>query len=134
MVHTDVEIRIGGHHIFSVLLVTSSNYMRHDAPSHTRRWNSSGTSTFSSITALLDKLRREKDATKLRDDYTIQDGFKEKDSIEEERKQGRAQRNSPNFHKLNSIIDRTVASSSLTDTVRMVIMLLLNPLFIYIQN
>ncbi|XP_019187723.1 PREDICTED: protein EFR3 homolog B [Ipomoea nil] len=103
MLHPDVEIRIGGHHIFSVLLVTSSNYMRHDAPSHTRRWNSSGASTFSSITALLDKLRREKDATK-------------EDNIEEERKQGRAQRNSPNFHKLNSIIDRTVASASLTDT------------------
>nr|GLL37390.1 protein EFR3 homolog B [Ipomoea trifida] len=116
MLHPDVEIRIGGHHIFSVLLVTSSNYMRHDAPSHTRRWNSSGASTFSSITALLDKLRREKDATKLTDDYSIQDGFKEKDNIEEERKQGRAQRNSPNFHKLNSIIDRTVASASLTDT------------------
>lgn len=116
MLHPNVEIRIDGHHIFSALLVTSSNYMRHDAPSHTRRCNSSGTSTFFSITALLDKLCREKDASKLRDDSSIQAGFKESNSVEEDRKQEWAHRTSPSIQKINSILDRTVASASLTET------------------
>ncbi|CAH9087504.1 unnamed protein product [Cuscuta europaea] len=123
MLHPDVGIRIDGHHIFSVLLVTSSNYMRRTAPSHTRRWNSNGISTFSSITALLDKLRREKDSSGLRDDCSTQDGFKEKGIVEEDRKQAWANMNSPNVQKLNTIIDRRVASASLTDTEQSILKL-----------
>ncbi|KVI11086.1 Armadillo-type fold, partial [Cynara cardunculus var. scolymus] len=63
MLHPDVEIRLSGHQIYSVLLIPSSNHLRRDASNHTRRWSSDTASVFASVTSLLDKLRREKDGT-----------------------------------------------------------------------
>ncbi|KAL0375828.1 UNVERIFIED_CONTAM: protein SEMI-ROLLED LEAF 2 [Sesamum calycinum] len=57
MLHSDVEIRVGGHQIFCVLLIPSSAHARTDVFNHPRRGHSKSTSTFSSITALLEKLR-----------------------------------------------------------------------------
>lgn len=108
--HPDVEIRIGGHHIFSVLLIPSSNHIRHDIVNHTRRGNANGTSTFVPITSLLEKLRREKDGAKLKDGYGIQDDLKERDNVDEEHKQGWALNNPPKFQKFSSMIDCTAVS------------------------
>lgn len=117
MLHPDVEVRVGGHHIFSVLLIPNSNRTRHDVSNYTKRWHSNGTSTFDSVAALLEKLRREKDGAKLRNEICIQDDFKERD-IEDEFHQGWARKSSPNFNKISTIIDKTPGSASLTEAVR----------------
>lgn len=118
MLHTDVEVRVGGHQIFSVLLIPSSNHPRYDASTRTKSWQSNTASAFASIATLLEKLRREKDGTKVEKQGTnVQDCFKERDNAEEEWKQGWARKNSPNFHTLSSIIDRTAGSTSLAEAV-----------------
>lgn len=117
MLHPDVEVRLGGHHIFSVLLIPSLNHARHEVSNYARRWRSNGTSTFNSVAALLEKLRREKGDTKVKNGVSIQDDFKERD-IEDEVNQGWGVKNSPNFGKISSIIDKTLGSASLTEAVR----------------
>ncbi|KAA8536735.1 hypothetical protein F0562_029213 [Nyssa sinensis] len=115
MLHSDVEARVGAHQIFSVLLIPNSNCQRHDIFNHPRRWHSITASTFASITALLEKLRREKDGTKVeKHGINVQDDLKERDTAEE-LKQGQARKNSPNFYKLRSIIDRTAGSTNLAE-------------------
>ncbi|KAI3770464.1 hypothetical protein L6452_01598 [Arctium lappa] len=90
MLHPDVEIRLSGHQIFSVLLIPSSNHLRRDASNHTRRWSSDTASVFASVTSLLDKLRREKDGTEgEKREVCIQDVWGHKKS--------------PNFQKISSI-------------------------------
>ncbi|XP_009783972.1 protein SEMI-ROLLED LEAF 2 [Nicotiana sylvestris] len=108
--HPDVEIRIGGHHIFSVLLIPSSNHISHDIANHTRKWNANGTSTFVSITALLEKLRKEKDGIKLKEGSGSPDDLKERDIVDEERNKGWALKNSPKFQNISSMIDCTAVS------------------------
>ncbi|KAA8545251.1 hypothetical protein F0562_020035 [Nyssa sinensis] len=116
MLHLDVEARVGAHQIFSVLLIPNSNYRRHDVSNHTRRWHSNTASAFASITALLEKLRREKDGTKVeKHGINVQDDMKERDTADEELKQGQACKNSPNFYKLRSLIDRTAGSTNLAE-------------------
>ena len=123
MLHPDVEARVGAHHIFSALLIPSSNHPRHEVSSlrsgflyQPRRWHSNAASA--SITALLEKLRREKDGTKAdKCGNSVHDDFKEKDIAEEDWKQGRIRKNSPNFYKLSSIIDRTAGGTSLSEAV-----------------
>lgn len=118
MLHPDVEIRVGGHQIFSTLLIPSSNRLRFDASNNTRRWHSSTASASASITALLEKLRREKDGNKLeKPGFNSQTEFMEKDNSEEERKQAWTRKNSPNFYTLSAIIDRTAGSNSLSEVV-----------------
>ncbi|XP_024967458.1 protein EFR3 homolog B [Cynara cardunculus var. scolymus] len=90
MLHPDVEIRLSGHQIYSVLLIPSSNHLRRDASNHTRRWSSDTASVFASVTSLLDKLRREKDGTEAeKREVCIQDVWGHKKS--------------PNFQKISSI-------------------------------
>ncbi|KAF5952160.1 hypothetical protein HYC85_010104 [Camellia sinensis] len=113
MLHPDVEVRVGAHKIFSGLLIPSSNHPLRDVSNHPRRWHSNSASAFASITALLERLRREKDGTKVQKHaINIRDDFNERDA-EEERQQGRALKNSPNFYKISSIIDKTAGSTSL---------------------
>ncbi|KAL3538274.1 hypothetical protein ACH5RR_001640 [Cinchona calisaya] len=114
MLHPDVEVRIGGHHLFSVLLIPNSNRTRHDISNYTKRWHSSSTSTFDSVAALLEKLRKEKNGAKLKNGISIQDDFKERD-VEEEFHQGWARKSSPNFNKISTIVDKTPGSASLTE-------------------
>lgn len=111
MLHPDVEVRVGGHHIFSVLLNPNSNRARQDVALYANRWHASSSSTFHSITALLEKLQKGKDGSRLRNGITVHDDFRERDG-EEEHLQGWAHKNSPNFQKF------TAGSASLTEAVR----------------
>lgn len=124
MSHPDVEARVGAHQIFSALLIPSSNHIRRGVASlrssslhQLRRWHSNTASA--SITALLEKLRREKDGFKLeKHGNNVHDDLKERDMVEEDWKQGRVNKNSPNFYKISSIVDRTAVSISLSEAVR----------------
>ncbi|KAL5565906.1 hypothetical protein UlMin_029070 [Ulmus minor] len=123
MLHPDIEARVGAHHIFSILLVPNSNRPGHEVAFlrsgflyQSRRWHSNTASAFASITARLEKLRREKDGAKVeKNSNTVHDDVEERDIIEEDWKQGRGRKTSPSFYKISSIIDRTAGSISLND-------------------
>lgn len=113
MLHHDVEVRAGAHQIFSALLVPCSNSQHGIGSKHPRRWHSDSASPFASIKSLLQRLRREKDGTKVHKPVNnVQDNFKDREVTEEEWKQGRAPKNSSNFHKISSIIDKTTKTTS----------------------
>ncbi|KAL5983535.1 hypothetical protein ACLOJK_017622 [Asimina triloba] len=123
MMHPDVEVRVGAHRIFSVLLVPTCSHPRHESASsqsayyEPRRWQSKTASAFASASALLEKLRREKESVKIErivNDY--HDDCKEREVGEEDWKHGWVRKSSPNFHKIScSIIDRTAGSTSSAD-------------------
>lgn len=122
MMHPDVEVRVGSHQIFSVLLIPCSNRPRHEvAPLQSgfvyqSRKGNSNTASIASITARLEKLRRERDGPKAEKHETdiACDEFRDRDIAEEDWKQGRTHKSSPNFYKISSIIEKT-AGSSLTE-------------------
>ncbi|XP_010546763.1 PREDICTED: uncharacterized protein LOC104818746 [Tarenaya hassleriana] len=113
MLHPNVETRVGAHEIFSVLLIPRSNQSRTGLASvrssgylnEPRNCRTDKTSAFTPIAALLDKLRREKDGSN-----NDKNGY----SAHEELKNCKT---SPNFHKLNSIIDKTSGFTNLADTI-----------------
>ncbi|KAL0412912.1 UNVERIFIED_CONTAM: protein SEMI-ROLLED LEAF 2 [Sesamum radiatum] len=115
MLHSDVEIRVGGHQIFCVLLIPSSAHARNDVFNHPRRGHSKSTSTFSSITALLEKLRLEIYGTKVKQE-SAKDDYQQLNKGKEERKHGTSHKNSPNMHIISSIVDRTNGPANLTET------------------
>lgn len=116
MIHPDVETRTGAHQMFSLLLVPSSYQPGQEIPCLPRKWHSDAPSVSASITALLKKLQREKDGTKAGKNGTVvRDDLKDVDFTEGDWIQGRANKNSPNFYKITSIIDRTTGSNSLAD-------------------
>ena len=118
MLYPDVEVRAEAHQIFSALLIPSSD-RPYDVSKNTRRRNSDTASAFTSITSLLERLQREKVGTEAqKHGINIQDDFKNREMSEEERKQGRAIKNSPNFHKISSIIDKAAGSTTLAEAVR----------------
>lgn len=118
MLHVDVEVRVGAHQIYSVLLIPKSDYHGYDTSTRARRWPSSTEPASASISNLLEKLRREKDGNKVeKQGSNAQDCSKERDNAEEDWKQGWARKNSPNLHTLSTIIDRTAGSNSLSETV-----------------
>lgn len=109
MMHPDAKTRIGAHQIFSVILVRSETYSRHEHAQ--RKWQSKSTSAFASATALFEKLRREKECGDKLENYP-NDDTSTRDMGEEEAKNGRIRKTLPHFHKLNcSIIDRTAIST-----------------------
>lgn len=114
MLHQDVEIRLSGHQIFSVLLIPSSNHLRRDASNHTRRWSSDSASVFASVTSLLDKLRKEKVE---KNEVLIQDDIVEKENTEAERKHMWGPKKSPNFQKISSISAGEMALSNAEPSV-----------------
>ncbi|XP_010493942.1 PREDICTED: protein EFR3 homolog B-like isoform X2 [Camelina sativa] len=113
MLHPNVETRVGAHEIFSVILLQSSGQSQAGLASvrasgylnELRNWRSDTTSAFTSITARLDKLRKEKDGAKIE-----KNGYN--NNTHEDLKNYKS---SPNFHKLNSIIDRTAGFINLAD-------------------
>ncbi|KAM2182827.1 hypothetical protein COP2_034150 [Malus domestica] len=124
MVHPDVEVRVGAHQIFSILLIPTSNQPRHESSSlqsgfgyQSRGWQSNTASTFASITARLEKLRKEKDGPKAEKhgNSTACDDFRDRETAEEVWKQGCNRKNSPNVYKISSIIDRTAGTVSSTE-------------------
>lgn len=125
MLHPDIETRIGAHQMFSVLVFPSSNSHEHgtsimqsSSPYKPTAWhsNAASTSTSASITALLDKLRREKDGSKEEKTEHVHDNLK----LEEDWKQRRYHRNYPTFHKIQSIIDRKAKFSSSEEVSQLV--------------
>lgn len=114
MLHPNVETRVGAHEIFSVILLQSSGQSQAGVASvrasgylnESRNWRSDTTSAFTSITARLDKLRKEKDGAKI-----------EKNGYNNTHEDLKNYKSSPNFHKLNSIIDRTAGFINLADMV-----------------
>ncbi|XP_048637622.1 protein SEMI-ROLLED LEAF 2-like [Brassica napus] len=97
MLHPNVETRVGAHEIFSVILLPSSGQSQAGLASV----RSDTTSTFTSIAARLDKLRKEKDGVK-----TEKNGYN--NNTHEDLK---SYKSSPNFHKLNSMIDGNLADT-----------------------
>ncbi|KAJ6791607.1 Uncharacterized protein M6B38_243205 [Iris pallida] len=116
MIHSDVETRRGAHRIFQVILVRSPIYPRLESEYlyGLRKWQSKSTSAFASATALLEKLRREKECLNAdKHETCANNDIKTKNMDEEEVKHGRAWKASPYFHKLTfSVMDRIVTSTS----------------------
>ncbi|KAG9457865.1 hypothetical protein H6P81_002373 [Aristolochia fimbriata] len=111
MVHPDVETRIGAHWIFAALLVPISDTSRHEG-----RWQSKTVSTSASVTALLEKLRKEKECISAEmHGHDVHDDQRERDGIEEEWKQGWTRRRSPNFYNTNYYFDRRAGVTCLAD-------------------
>ena len=82
MLHPDVEVRVGEHQIFLMLLVLSSSHPCHGFVSLQSGYicepkYSNTAFASSSITALLEKLRREKHKNNILDDYKERDVIKE---------------------------------------------------------
>nr|GEX46087.1 protein EFR3 homolog B [Tanacetum cinerariifolium] len=117
MLHPDVEIRLSGHQIFSVLLIPNSNHLRRDASNRTRRWSSDSASVFASVTCLLNKLQKEKDGTGVETEVCIQDGFMGKENADAEKKNVWGQKKSPNFQKLSSITAGEIVLSNAEPSV-----------------
>lgn len=117
--HPDAETRVGAHQIFSILLVRSPNHQKHNGVYEPRKWQSETASAFASATALLEKLRREKECLSAdKHPNEDRDGTKEKEIIDEDRKHGFNRKSSPNFCKIScSIIDRTASSSGPVEPV-----------------
>ncbi|GER48585.1 ARM repeat superfamily protein [Striga asiatica] len=107
MSHSDVEIRVGGHQIFCVLLIPSYAHAKSDAFKNPKL-HSKNSSTFSSITALLEKLRIEVYGTNVK--------HANEERAEDEWKHGRSHKSSPNMHIISSIVDRTIGPSILKET------------------
>ncbi|KAJ0912836.1 hypothetical protein HanRHA438_Chr06g0278771 [Helianthus annuus] len=115
MLHPDVEIRLSGHQIFSVLLIPNSNHLRRDVSNHTRRWSSDSASVFAMVTSLLNKLQREKDGSGVeKSEVSIQ---VEKENADAERKNVWGHKKSPNFQKISSITAGEIALSNAESSV-----------------
>ncbi|CAL9069534.1 unnamed protein product [Musa banksii] len=110
MMHPDVETRVGAHQIFSVLLGQNPDHPRHESEYlyETKKWQSRTTSVFESATALLEKLRKEKECLNLDKKGTdANDGNKIRTVGDEEWKRNWVQKSLPYFSKLSSsVIDR----------------------------
>lgn len=123
MLHPNVEARVAAHQIFSILLLPNSNRPRHDVASmrsgilyQSRKWNSSTSSAFASITARLEKLLREKDGSKAEKQWqSVKDDIEEKEIMEEECKQGHGCKNSLNCYNISSIIHLMAGSVVFTE-------------------
>ncbi|XP_031249114.1 protein EFR3 homolog A [Pistacia vera] len=123
MLHPNVETRVGAHQIFSVLLFPSSNHQRQTVASlrsgylyEPRKWHSNTASTSTSISALLEKLRKDKNVIKMgKNGYNVPDDIKGRDFVEDDWKQGHTRKSSPNFYKLSSIIDGKAGATNLAD-------------------
>ncbi|GAB4835674.1 hypothetical protein Ancab_000584 [Ancistrocladus abbreviatus] len=125
MLHPDPETRVAAHKLFSILLFPCSYDVKHDATSfrsgycyESRKWQSStaAASTFASVEALLEKLRKEKGGVRAEEHGSdVSDALKGRDFCEEDWKQGWTRKNSPNFCKITSIIDRTTGSTNFSE-------------------
>ncbi|CAN1356773.1 Protein SEMI-ROLLED LEAF 2 [Linum perenne] len=134
MLHANVEVRVEAHQIFTVLLIPNASCLGRDAsirPNYIcepRRWRSGTPSTFASISALLEKLRKEKDGSELeKHGNGVHDDCKDRENLEEDWKYGRTRKNSPNFYKISSIIERTTGTPGLAEAAVCNLLGLLQP-------
>ncbi|XP_028220413.1 uncharacterized protein LOC114402074 [Glycine soja] len=121
MLHSDVEARIGAHLIFSILLFPSSFHTneisslrcRYLGQHNKRHSHAASVSASASITALLEKLCRNRNTKAENHGNIVHD--QERDIVAEDWKQGCGLKNSPNFYKLTSIIDKEPYVMKLTE-------------------
>ncbi|KAL6645700.1 hypothetical protein ACP70R_017308 [Stipagrostis hirtigluma subsp. patula] len=114
MIHPDVDTRVGAHHMFSAVIVRGPSHPRNESEYlyDTKKWQSRSTSVFASATALLEKLRKEKESSD-KPRNVMHDDVKERTMHEEENRHVWARRNSAYFSKLVfSFTDRCTALSS----------------------
>jgi hypothetical protein len=113
MVHPDTDTRVGAHHIFSAVIVRGPSHQRGDSEYlyETKKWQSRATSVFASATALLEKLRREKECSSSdKPGNTMHDDGKERNMNEEDNKHVWARKSPAYFSKLVfSFVDRWAA-------------------------
>ncbi|KZV47335.1 hypothetical protein F511_07758 [Dorcoceras hygrometricum] len=114
MSHLDVELRVGGHQIFCILLTPSFTHTINGILNHPRRWQSKNASTFASITTLLKRLRGEKYSTKV-NQGSEKDDFRHLDEVDEEWKHGWSHKSSPNIRIFSSSFDLANIPASLPE-------------------
>ncbi|KAG2552448.1 hypothetical protein PVAP13_9KG463900 [Panicum virgatum] len=115
MVHPDIDTRVGAHHMFSAIIVQGPSHLRSESEYlYETKKQSRNTSVFASATALLEKLRREKDSLSSdKPRNMMHDDVKERNTHEEDNKYVWSQKNSAYFSKLIfSIIERYAKLSS----------------------
>ena len=115
MVHPDIDTRVGAHHMFSAIIVRGPSHLRSESEYlYETKKQSRNTSVFASATALLEKLRREKDSLSSdKPRNMMHDDVKERNTHEEDNKYVWLQKNSAYFSKLIfSIIERYAKLSS----------------------
>ncbi|EMS54754.1 Protein EFR3-like protein A [Triticum urartu] len=118
MVHPDADTRVGAHHIFSAVIVRGPSHQRGDSEYlfATKKCQSRSPSVFASATALLEKLRREKECLGSdKPGHMMHDDGKERNTHEEDNKHVWARKSPAYFSKLVfSFVDRwaTLASSA----------------------
>ncbi|CAL4914071.1 unnamed protein product [Urochloa decumbens] len=102
MVHSDVDTRVGAHHMFSAIVVRGPSHLRSESEYlYETKKQSRNTSVFASATALLEKLRREKESLSSdKPRNIISDDVKENNTHEEDHKQVWSRKNSAYFSKL----------------------------------
>ncbi|CAN6301144.1 unnamed protein product [Urochloa humidicola] len=102
MVHPDIDTRVGAHHMFSAIIVQGPSHLRSESEYlYETKKQSRTTSVFASATALLEKLRREKESLSSdKPRNIINDDVKEKNTHEEDHKQVLSQKKSAYFSKL----------------------------------
>ncbi|KQK21991.1 uncharacterized protein LOC100831072 isoform X2 [Brachypodium distachyon] len=124
MVHPDVDTRVGAHHIFSAVIVRGRSHQRGDSEFlyETKKWQSRATSVFASATALLEKLRREKECLGSdKPGNMMHDDGKERNIHEEDNKHVWARKSPAYFSKLVfSFIDRWATLSSSAEETKIV--------------
>uniref|UniRef100_A0A0D9WE28 Uncharacterized protein n=1 Tax=Leersia perrieri TaxID=77586 RepID=A0A0D9WE28_9ORYZ len=126
MIHPDVDTRVGAHHMFSAVIVRGPCRPRSesDFQYEAKKWQSRTTSVFASATALLEKLRREKESLGSdRPGNMVHDDEKEKNIREEESKHVWARKNSAYFSKLVfSFTDRYATLTSSAEEANIVML------------
>ncbi|XP_066381318.1 protein SEMI-ROLLED LEAF 2-like isoform X1 [Miscanthus floridulus] len=110
MIHTDIDTRVGAHHMFSAIIVRGPSHLRSESEYlYETKKQSRTTSVFASATALLEKLRREKESLSSDKPRNIMhDDVKEMNMHEEDKR-----KNPAYFSKLvSSFIERCAKRSS----------------------
>ncbi|ONL97279.1 ARM repeat superfamily protein [Zea mays] len=114
MLHTDIDTRVGAHHMFSAIIVRGPSHLRSESEYlYETKKQSRNTSVFASATALLEKLRREKESLSSDKPRNIMhDDVKEMNMHEEDKR-----KNPAYFSKLvSSFIERCATRSSVEET------------------
>ncbi|KAK1650659.1 hypothetical protein QYE76_068464 [Lolium multiflorum] len=126
MVHPDADTRVGAHHIFSAVIAQGPNHQRGDSEYlyETKKWQSRATSVFASATALLEKLRREKECLcSDKPGNTMHDDGKERNMHEEDNKHVWARKSPAYFSKLVfSFVDRWATLTNSAEETKIVLL------------
>ncbi|KAJ1297448.1 hypothetical protein BS78_01G377100 [Paspalum vaginatum] len=102
MIHPDIDTRVGAHHMFSAIILRGPSHLRSESQYlYETKKQSRATSVFASATALLEKLRREKETLSSdKPRNMMHDDVKERNMHEEDIKHVWSRKNSAYFSKL----------------------------------